>query len=313
MENTSEVGTLSNINSDICVDSGCTDQKLKMEIDQMISKRKKKNKSEFMSDKSASIKHSSMKNTPKSAQMSESENSDDSSHSDSDSHSVEVLDRMRGRNVSSSVSKHLSTSSIANNWKNDKKISKSSISDMTSINPKHVKPSHKILESIESKDESEKKYNKISQVTRDTKGDVLKILLILQKVIDESHVQRQKVTKLEIKIKEMDEKINNQTMSINNFRKSTSGTSHTFASSNDSRSDHTDFNVHSSTDRDCHPGNFREYELKFDRFKQEVNTEIIKINQALVKSNSNFSDQISGVREQLAMLFGKKVHNVKCC
>lgn len=322
MENTSETVTLSNIHSDVCVDSGCTDQKLKLEIDQMISKRKRKNKHEFVSDKQTS--------------KSTHHGSDNDSHSDSCSddsdkdESVEVLERMRHRTTSSSVSKHLSTSSLANDWKNEKKSNK--ISDISvDLHKKHnkhlsVDNHHRKVLTSTSKDSEQdhkidhigKKYEKISQVTRDTRSDVLKILLILQKLIDDSRAQKQKVAKLEIKLKELDEKLDNQCQSIHHFKKSTSsgtsGTSGTFVTSND-RSEHSDFHVHSSTDRDHHGGNFREYELKFDRFKQEVNTEIIKINSALVTSNTNFDDQIASVREQLAMLFGMPKHkaNGRCC
>lgn len=248
MENTSETITLSNIRSDVCVDSRCTDQKLKLEIDQMISKRK--NKSEFVANKQ----------TSKSANY---DGYNSNSECSVDDDSIEVLEHMRHRNASSNVSKHLLTST--NNWKNEKK-------------------SNKI-------DHIGKKYDKISQVTRDTRCDVLKILLILQKIIDDSRLQKQKVTKLEIKLKELDEKIHNCSTSETNNK-----------------------SEHSSTDRNHHGGNFREYELKFDRFKQEVNTEIIKINNALVLSNTNFDNQITSMRSQLATLFSTPKHKTsRCC
>jgi hypothetical protein len=315
MENTSETVTLSNIHSDICVDSGCTDQKLKLELDQMISKRKRKNKQEFVSDK-----HTSKSTYVESS--SESDNSD--SDNDSIDDSVEVLERMKHRTTSSSVSKHLSTSSLARDWKNEKKSSKSSDVSID-IGKKHHKHVEKDTTSKDSEQDHkiahiDKRYNKISQVTKDTRSDVLRILLILQKLIDDSRAQKQKVAKLEIKIKELEEKVDNQSQqSIHHFKKSssgTSGTSGTFVSSNNTResSEHSDFHVQSSTDRDHHAGSFREYELKFDRFKQEVNTEIIKINNALVTSNNNFDDQIASVRSQLATLFGMPKHRAgKCC
>lgn len=255
MENTSESISMSNIHSDICNNSGGTDQKLKNEINQMISKRKQKHKKEIICDK----------------------NSDHSGDSDNDV-SVEALEKIKNK-TSSNVAKHLiSNCKYSKDVEQDKKLA-------------HI----------------DKKYNKISQVTRDTRGDVLKILLILQKLIDDSRSQKQKITKLEIKIKELDEKLDNQLSSLNNSKNSTSGRfSHT--------SDHSDFHIHTSTEKDCRTGSFREYELKFDRFKQEVNTEIIKINNALFQANTNFDDQISSVKEQLALLFGmpKKGHS-KCC
>lgn len=315
MENTSDSVTLSNIHSDICVDSGCTDQKLKMELDQMISKRRRKNKHEFVSGDSKS----GHKKTSDS----------DCSTSDSDSSvddSSETLERMRHRNTSSSVSKHLSTSSLANDWKNEKKEiianRKNNRSSMSSMQSSSVPHHHKSDTSKDSEQDKkiahiDHRYEKISKVTKDTRGDVLRILLILQKLIDDSRAQKQRMAKLEIKIKELDDKVENQSSTHNSthsYRKTTSGTSGTSGSG--SLSEQSDFNPHhSSSDRDHRGGNFREYELKFDRFKQEVNTEIIKINNALVSSNNNFEDQITSVRSQLAQIFGlsKKGNSSKCC
>lgn len=232
MENTSDTITLSNINDDLCNNSGCTDKKLKSEIDQLISKRKK-HKNECIFEKHPS----KIINT--------SEN--DCEKSDNNSDSSSNCEKNVGKVKNKKIKDH----------EQDHKIS-------------HI----------------DKKYKKLSQVTKDTRGDVLKILLILQKIIDDSRTQKQKIAKLEIKIKELDEKLDYQLQSQNHL------------------SDN-------SSERD----NSRENELKFDIFKQEVNTEILKINDTIAKLNNNFDCQISCVKEQLVMLFGGpiKYKTSKCC
>jgi hypothetical protein len=325
MENTSETVTLSNIHSDTCVDSGCTDQRLKLELDQMISKRKRKNKQEF-TDNTKSEKISNKISNKTSGKRSnsgdEAFNSDDLDTSDSDiDESSEVLEKMKHRNTSTSVSRHLSTSSMARDWKDEKKSKNvphttRDLDININLNKKNHAThdnrakSHHVKKERDESEESDRhepvhkvhhidhRYDKISKVTKDTRGDVLRILLILQKIIDDTRMQKQKMAKMEIKIKELDEKIENQ--SVHYFKQS----SHTTEPRRSCVSDRSDFHAgSSSSDKDHSVGNSREYELKFDRFKQEVNTELIKINNSLIQSNTNFDEQLSALKSQVAQLF----------
>ena len=148
--------------------------------------------------------------------------------------------------------------------------------------------------------------------------DVLRILMILQKLVDESKIQKQKVAKLEIKIKDLEGKVDHELHEAlhhgghdgghhddhHHHRKSTSD-----FSKYTSASDHSDYHhvLTTSEGEKCDPG-VREYELKFDRFKQEVNKEFIKVNSEIEKTSSEFSSQIASLKNQMAHLFVGKMH-----
>jgi hypothetical protein len=107
----------------------------------------------------------------------------------------------------------------------------------------------------------------------------------MQKLVDDSKTQKQKIAKLEIKIKELENIINHS---------SKNGLMNCSDNSDDDK--------------------FTEYEMKFDTFKQEVNLEILKINNSIQQSNKNIENQISSVRSQIAQLISlpKRGFNGKC-
>jgi len=210
--------------------------------------------------------------------------------------------------------KHEITQMISNCNKKDKKHKKNTTSSNTdssscdeSIDNKFIKAKHTkhakytTTSSCTSNDDwknskhvnNDNKLSKISQVTKDTRNDVLKILLILQKLIDDSRSQKQKTAKLELKIKELEEKIENNSCSNSTYKLTSD----------------------SSDKKYCHNYNIKDYEINLDKFKQEVNAEIIKINNMLLQLNTNFDDQITSVREQIATLFSmpKNKGGNRCC
>lgn len=214
MESDSNSTMGKNFYDDVCIDSGHTDRKLKIELEQMLSKRKTKHYGK---------------------------------HDSSSSDEIEIIEKQKHKHTN-----------------------------------KHSKPkdSEDRLENVNMS------FGKIVQVTKDTRSDVLRILLILQKLIDDSRTQKQKILKLEHKIKDLEHK-------LTNFNSSCA--------------------VHSSASVEedlC-----REYEIKFDKFKQEVNTEIININTTIINLNLNFETQITNIRSQLVTMFAMPKHKSigKCC
>ena len=222
MKNTNDMTTLSDINSEECGESGYTDQKLKIELDQMISKRQ-------------NCKTNIFKRC-------------DSNTQNNFNISPCSFNKTQSKNINSS---NFSSSSLDKNSQNQSSCD---------------------IENIECK------INKNLQLMSDTRSDVLRILLILQKTIDDTKEQKHKLAKLESKIKELENKI----------------------------SCHSCHHSHSDSDYDL--SNLHEYELKFDKFKQEVNTEILKLNSTIIIINTNLEGQIASLKEQIATLFSMPKH-----